>query len=125
MARRILLVEDDPLVAMMIEGYLEALGHETAASAESVAAALAQIAAGKFDAAILDVHLANGETSEPVAEALRAAGIGFVVATGDRQAMSPAFTGVPRLPKPFTIASLEAALDSLPRLALEPTQPAA
>ena len=68
---RVFLVEDDPLVAMMLEGYLDVLGHEIVATAATVAEALDLVAKRDFDLAILDVHLADGKTSEAVASALR------------------------------------------------------
>ena len=83
MTSKILIVEDDPLVAIMIEGFLDALGYELAGCEGSLGGALARLASSDFDAVILDVHLANGETSEAVGKALREADIPFVVATGD------------------------------------------
>lgn len=112
--KRILLVEDDPLVAIMLEGYLDALGFKPVASCETVAAALDRIAEGPIDAAIVDVHLANGEISGPVVDALRAAKISFLVMTGGHNIVTdPSFEGAPLLEKPFTLASLEAALARL------------
>lgn len=113
MHKRILIVEDDPLVAMMLEGYLDALGRETVGCAEDIASALAQIGARSFDAAIVDVHLANAETSEPVAAALKSEKIPFLVTTGSGVISDPAYAGAPFLAKPFTIASLEAALSEI------------
>lgn len=78
----ILIVEDDPLVALMLEGYLDALGYGLAGSAKSNAAALELVEKDQFDAAIIDIHLANGEISGPVASALRTAGKPFLVLTG-------------------------------------------
>jgi CheY-like chemotaxis protein len=116
MLSRILIVEDDPLVAMMLEGYLEALDRETAGSAEDVAGALAAVAECKFDAAIIDVHLANGETSEPVAAALKAADIPFIICTGSGVNADPSYAGAPFLTKPVTLTRLEEALSSLSSL---------
>ena len=112
---RILIVEDDPFVALMIEGYLEALGMEAAGCAEDNASALALVARGRFDAAIVDVHLANGETSEPIAEALTAAKLPFLVATGSGARGDPAYSDAPLLAKPFTLASLAASMSRLLR----------
>lgn len=113
MTRTILLVEDDPLVAMMLEGYLDALGYELIGPAESIATALHLIGTATFDSAIVDVHLANGEISAPVAAALKAAGKPFLVTTGHQVALDPAYDGAPLLAKPFTLTSLEAALLNL------------
>lgn len=118
MTKTILLVEDDPLVAMMLEGYLDALGHELVGPAESVATALNLIGTATFDGAIVDVHLANGEISAPVAAALKAAAKPFVVTTGHQVALDPAFDGAALLAKPFTLSSLETALLNLDQMSL-------
>lgn len=118
MTKTILLVEDDPLVAMMLEGYLNALGHELVGPAESVASAMHLIETASFDGAIVDVHLANGEISAPVANALNAGATPFLVTTGHQVALDPAFDGAPLLTKPFTLASLEAALLHLDRVSV-------
>lgn len=114
MTRKILVVEDDTLVAMMLDGYLDALGYETVGPSETVAAALAHVGQSRFDAAIVDVHLANGETSGPVVEALAAAAIPFIITTGAHNIVSdPRFDGAPILTKPFTLNTLEVALNDL------------
>ena len=79
---RILVVEDEPLIAMMLEDYLDILGRKVAGVADSVSTALPLVAAGGIDAAIVDVNLNGGEKCWPVADALAAAGVPFVVATG-------------------------------------------
>ncbi|MBE1529546.1 DNA-binding response OmpR family regulator [Sphingopyxis sp. OAS728] len=113
MTFRILIVEDDPLVAMMLEGYLEALDLQTVGCVESVGGALACIRDGGFDAAILDVHLASGETSGPVALALKAADLPFIVTTGSGASDDVVYDGAPLLTKPFNLQSLETALAQL------------
>lgn len=111
MSGHILIVEDDPLVAMMLEGYLEALGYDIAGCVETVANAIARITAGSIDAAILDVHLADGETSEPVAVVLKAAHIPYIVTTwGINNKIEAACEDAPILRKPFTLTSLSQAL---------------
>jgi len=111
---KILLVEDDPLVAMMLEDYLDVLGHRVISTCEAVAPALARIEALAIDAVIVDVHLADGELSGPVVEALRVAAIPFLVTTGGHHVVAdPAFKGTTLLEKPFTLASLEAGLSAL------------
>ncbi|GAA0731529.1 response regulator [Sphingomonas japonica] len=110
--RRILLVEDEPLIAMMLEDFLDALDREVAGTADCVAAALAAIEQGGIDAAILDVNLRGGEKSWPVADALAAAGIPFVVATGG-DTLADAHRDRPVLAKPFTMDGVEKALGAL------------
>ena len=112
--QKILIVEDEPLIAMMLEDFLDALDREVAGTADNVADALARIAEGGIDGAILDVHLRGGEVSWPVADALAAAGIPFVLATGGAgDTIAEAHRGRPLLPKPFTMDSVEKALDAL------------
>jgi CheY-like chemotaxis protein len=82
-ALRILLVEDDGLVAMMLEDMLGDLGCELVGSFVRVGAALAWIeAGGEVDAALLDVNLGD-ESVFPVAEALRARGVPFAFTPPD------------------------------------------
>ena len=73
--RRILIVEDEPLIAMMLEDFIESLGHEVRGPCESVTEALAMVEADGFDLAILDVHarhaVAGGGEDEVVVEANR------------------------------------------------------
>jgi DNA-binding response OmpR family regulator len=111
---RILIVEDEPLIAMMIEDFLDVLGKTAAGSADTVDAALAMIAEGGIDAAILDVNLRCGEKSFPIADALAAKGIPFVFATGGSQDMvAEGYRDRPTLPKPFTMDGVSKALDAL------------
>ncbi|MEG3180123.1 response regulator [Sphingomonas sp. LT1P40] len=112
--QRILIVEDEPLIAMMLEDFLDLLGKQVAGIADSVADALPIVAAGEVDAAILDVNLRGGETSWPIADALAAAGIPFVLATGGSgDTVADAHKGRPILPKPFTMDAVEKALAAL------------
>ena len=111
-ARRILVVEDEPLIAMMLEDFLESLGHSVSATCESVADALSEAAKGGFDLAILDVNL-KGENVWPVAERLREQGIPFVLATGGHVDPPPAeFASVPVIEKPYTVDRVTPALEA-------------
>lgn len=111
---RVLVVEDEPLIAMMLEDFLLDLGHDHAGTVDSVGEALAQVASGGFDAAILDVHLRGGEASWPVADALADGSVPFLLATGGHVDPPPARHGnAPTLAKPFTIDGVRAALDRL------------
>ena len=110
---RILLVEDEPLIAMMLEDVLEELDRRVAGTADTVAAALRMVEQDGFDAAILDVNLRGGEKSWPVADALAAAGKPFLLATGGGDDVSADHRGRPVLHKPFTMESVRLALDSL------------
>jgi CheY-like chemotaxis protein len=109
---RVLLVEDEGLVALMLEDLLEDLGCEVAASLASVRSALAWIeAGGSADMALLDVNL-SGEAVFPVADALSERGVPFVFATGYGEGHDPRFKGAPLLGKPIRQERLEALLRS-------------
>ncbi|HEY5712977.1 MAG TPA: response regulator [Allosphingosinicella sp.] len=110
--RSILIVEDEPLIAMMLEDFLESMGHNVVACCESVEDALGHVAAGGFDVAIIDVQLRDGQKVWPVADRLAEAGTPFVLATGGHVEPPPErHAGVPILSKPYTIDSIEPALD--------------
>ena len=112
--QRILIVEDEPLIAMMLEDFLDILGHRLAGQADNVADALALIAAGGIDAAILDVNLRGGEQSWPIADALAANDVPFVFATGGSQdGVIEAHRARPTLAKPFTMDGVAKALEAL------------
>ena len=109
--RSILIVEDEPLIAMMLEDFLDSLGHRVVGTAETVAEAIARAEAGGFDVAIVDVHLRGGETVWPVADCLTDKGVPFVLATGGHIDPPPArHARVPVLTKPYTIDAIEPAL---------------
>ncbi len=110
----ILVVEDEPLIAMMIEDFLDMLGKRMVGPVDCVADGLAAVALGGIDAAILDVNLAGGETSDAIADALAAAGVPFVFASGGSgTGFDGRFLDRPVLPKPFTMDALERALAEL------------
>jgi CheY-like chemotaxis protein len=113
---RILVVEDEMLVAMNIEDMLLELGHEVAGLASRLGPALALAGESRFDAAMLDVNHA-GEPSVPVADLLAERGIPFLFATGyGRAGIEERFRGCPILQKPFRTSELGAALATLASL---------
>ncbi len=112
---RLLIVEDEALVAMMLEDMLESLGCVVVQVAGSVTQGLALAGDDTIDldAAVLDVNL-GGEKVYPVAEMLTAHGVPFIFSTGYGLAgIAPGFAGVPALAKPFPAQALEAALLSV------------
>lgn len=112
--QRILIVEDEPLIAMMLEDFLEVLEKQPAGTADCVSAAMSHLDRGGIDAAILDVNLRDGETSTPIADALAERGIPFVFATGgSADSVDDKFRDRPRLQKPFTMDGVAKALESL------------
>ena len=111
----VLIIEDEPLIAMMLEDFVDMLDHKVAGTADSVAEAVRLVEAGGFDVAILDVNLRDG-ACWPVADALAARGKPFVIATGGHvEPPPPAHAGAPQLGKPFTIDGVSAALENLAR----------
>jgi CheY-like chemotaxis protein len=109
---RILIVEDEPLIAMMLEDFLDALGKQPVETCDSVQSALAVIAQQPIDAAILDINLSGGEKSWPVADALAAKGIPFVLSSGGDE-VADGHAERPRLDKPYTMDGVENALAAL------------
>jgi DNA-binding NtrC family response regulator len=107
----VLIVEDDPIIALDFEDTIFGFGVASVRSVGNVAAALAAIAARPPDFALLDVALAR-EKSFAVAEQLDVLNIPFAFVTGYGGAASvpAAFAGRPRLGKPCTAEALEAAL---------------
>jgi CheY-like chemotaxis protein len=113
--RRILLVEDEALLAELLEDMLADLGCVVVGPAARVAQALALIASEAIDAALLDINLA-GQMSYPVADALAARGLPFTFATGYRQDSLPSgYRIFPVLRKPFRLSELREALAELLR----------
>lgn len=109
---RCLVVEDEFLVAMLLEDTLRDLGFEVLGPVSSCAAALDLIrsADGGLDAAVLDVNLA-GERVYPVAEALLERDVPFIFLTGYAgDDLDDRFAGIPIVQKPWLPATLEGVL---------------
>jgi DNA-binding response OmpR family regulator len=96
---RVLVVEDEALVSLMLEDVLESAGAVVVGPASTVKAALDLLGEGAIDCAVLDVKLEDG-ISVPVAEALAALGIRFVIATGS-DTVPTGYNGAPVLHKVF------------------------
>lgn len=111
---RILLVEDEAMIAMLVEDMLLDGGAEVVGPAGGVKAALAAIEANDaIDGALLDVNL-GGEQSFEVADALSARGIPFVFVTGYGGAgVRDRYPDAPTLQKPFVTSDLERAVGAL------------
>ncbi|WP_420962290.1 response regulator [Brucella sp. IR073] len=110
---RVLIVEDEALVGMLIEDNLVDMGHEVAAMASRLKPALELARNGSFDVAILDVNL-DGEPSYPIADVLMERGIPVIFASGyGPGGLDSNYAGTPILTKPFIAADLEKALLSV------------
>ena len=107
---RVLLVEDEAIIAMTAEDMLEELGCTVAATASNLQEAFACVEERAFDVALLDINL-NGQQSLPVAARLRHAGTPFVFTTGYGAAGCGAkYADVPLVTKPYQIGDLEAGI---------------
>ena len=115
--RRVLVVEDEALVAMLLETILEDMGCMAVGPAATVDEGLRMAADEAVDAALLDVNVA-GRQVFPVAQALKDRGVPFVFSTGYGEGGLPdEWRGQPTLQKPFTEAAVRDALMSAMRLA--------
>lgn len=107
---KVLIVEDESLVAMLVEDMLAELGHEVAAIAGRLEQGVQFANDLVFDLAVLDLNL-NGQSSLPIAVILRARAIPVVFATGYGAAGVPEdWLQTPVLQKPFHIEDLIAAI---------------
>lgn len=79
---RVLLVEDEPLIAMHVEDVLVGLGCCIAGVASNAAQAMAVIKGAQIDVAVLDINLGNNETSYPIADALADRHVPFILLSG-------------------------------------------
>jgi CheY-like chemotaxis protein len=116
--KRILVVEDELMIRMLLEDMLGELGCTIAAEAARIEEALEAARSVDFDLAILDVNL-NGQAISPVADALAARGTPFVFATGyGERGLPEAYRDRPTLKKPFQMDGLKRLLQNA--LDLEP-----
>jgi DNA-binding response OmpR family regulator len=110
---KILVVEDEMLVAMLIEDLVQDLGHRTVGPAMRLETALELADTADIDCAILDINLA-GKQSFPVAHRLLARKIPFIFASGYGAAgLCEPFLSAPVLQKPFDAKALAAILDRI------------
>lgn len=112
--RRILVVEDESLVAMLLETILEDMGCTPVGPISNVDEALSVLAdTTDLDAALLDVNVA-GQQVFPVADALKARGVPFVFSTGYGEGGLPdEWRGQTTIQKPFTEATIQDALTKI------------
>ncbi len=115
MTQRVLVVEDDALLALDMADQLRDAGLEVIGPATTVAKALTLLDEQGCDVAVLDVHL-GAETSTPVAQALGARGIPFVIVSGySTDQLPPEFANVCAISKPARPEDLIARLSQLKR----------
>jgi CheY-like chemotaxis protein len=110
--KRVLVVEDELMIRMLLEGMLEDLGHTIAGQAGTVDEALALAKQADFDVALLDVNL-NGQPITPVVDILVERSLPFVFASGyGRRGVPEAYPEIATLQKPFQVEALAQALDA-------------
>lgn len=106
---RVLVVEDEFLIALYLLSILDDLGCVALGPAATVPEALRLLAADPPDATLLDLNL-GGASAAPVAEVLTTRGMPFAAVTAYAVRPGPVFDGVPVVPKPFQAAQIKAAL---------------
>jgi two-component SAPR family response regulator len=107
---RVLVVEDESMVALHLENMLEEMGCRVVASVPRLVKALRVAGSMDFDLAVLDINLA-GEVVYPLAMRLAHRGVPFVFSTGySTSSLPPELSDRPVLRKPFTLASLKKAV---------------
>jgi CheY-like chemotaxis protein len=106
-AKRVLIVEDEVLLAMHLDGLLSALGHEVTGQAMRIDKAMVLARESDIDFAVLDINVA-GTKSFPVADILRQRGIPFAFATGyGTEGLIDKYLNTPALRKPYSQEDLE------------------
>src|SRR5262245_13993058 len=114
-ARRVLVVEDEIMIRMLLEDMLADLGYGVAASAGGLNEAIALARESDFDLAILDVNL-NGDPVYPVADLLIERGVPFAFSTGyGERGLPEPYRDRPTLQKPFQLENLENILTRIAR----------
>ncbi len=105
---RVLLVEDEVLITLLLQDMLLDRECETADAPASLEDALSAARNGAFDLALIDLNL-HGKLTYPVADLLKARRIPFIFVTGyGAAALEPAYADAPVLEKPFRREDLEA-----------------
>jgi CheY-like chemotaxis protein len=108
--RRVLVVEDEIMIRMLLEDMLDDLGYEVVGTAGTLDEALGLARQADVDLAILDVNL-NGNPVYPVADALAARKVPFMFSTGyGEQGLPESYRDCQLLQKPFQLENLERAL---------------
>ncbi len=110
---RVLVVEDETMIAMLLEDMLDSLGYVPAGHAGTRTEATRLATNGEYDLALLDVNIGGGDVF-PIAEILAGRGVPFLFCTGYGEVGLPKqWSDRPCLAKPFDIDQLEAALAAL------------
>lgn len=110
---KVLLVEDEMMIALLVESMLIDLGHEVMGPVGWLNKAVAMAEHEDLNLAVIDVNI-NGGSAYPVAAALAARGIPFIFATGyGRAGLAVPFENSPALQKPYRSEDLRAAIEAV------------
>jgi DNA-binding response OmpR family regulator len=110
---RVFVVEDEPMIRMMLMEMLEELGYRVVAEAGDVEEGATFAQSADLDIAILDVNL-KGKLITPVAEVIKARGLPIIFATGyGSEGVPEEFRDFPTLEKPFHLDTLAALIDEV------------
>ncbi len=125
---RVLVLEDEPLIAMLVVDILTDAGYAIVGPAHDLEQANALLDAERIDIAVLDINLGPGVTSAPIADCLEQRGIPFILGTGyGDAALRPVDRTRPRLSKPYNerefVALISRVLSTAPSRASAPQAP--
>ena len=107
--KRLLVIEDEAIIAAMVEDMLTELGATVVGPAATIAHGLKLAKSEAIDGAVLDVNI-RSERVDPIADLLRSRDIPFVYATGYGDAVAATGQGAPVLEKPYTLDKLARAV---------------
>jgi len=112
--KRILVVEDDPMAAMLTSEMLRDLGHWVVGPCHNLEDGLAAVTAGGIDIALLDFALGPDTDAVPIAQALAEKQVPFAFATGkDLDGISALYSGRPVISKPVAPSEIQAVIVGL------------
>lgn len=113
LGKRVLVVEDEPLIGMLLEELLLIFGAQIVGPATHLDQALRMARYESVDAAILDINV-DGQLSYPVADLLRERGVPYLFATGyGRAILADRYTAIPLIEKPYRAEQLHDALEQI------------
>lgn len=110
--RRVLVVEDEPLIAIMLDEALSDFGYTVVGPVENLKAAIQLAASERIDTAVVDVNI-DGQIADAVADKLLDRGIPFLFVSGYARQLGLRYANVPLLRKPFSFDDLHRAVDEL------------
>jgi DNA-binding response OmpR family regulator len=111
-AVRVLVVEDEPLIAMMLGDTLSDIGYSVVGPVENLKSAIHLAATERIDTAVVDINI-DGQIADTVADKLMERGIPFLFVTGYPRKLGLRYSAIPLLRKPFSVGDLHRAVEDL------------